>query len=197
MVTPILRTRAGRDETPQTGHLGCRTCRFEGQTEIEPIKRLSSGEARPPNSRYLDADEAVFGLRALKAGALGYVMKAEAINHVAEAIFKVLQGKIYVSPEFAEKLIFKAVQSAQLEPDLRWMRYQIANWKSCNSSAGCFHPVDCGNASSERKNDRNAQSAHQRKARSSGFGRNGEVRDRLGCATGREANCKLPLKRFQ
>jgi DNA-binding NarL/FixJ family response regulator len=58
-------------------------------------------------------DEAVFGLRALKAGALGYVMKAEAMNHVEEAISKVLQGKIYVSPEFGEQLIFKAVQSTE------------------------------------------------------------------------------------
>jgi DNA-binding NarL/FixJ family response regulator len=41
------------------------------------------------------------------------VMKAEAMNHVAAAISKVLQGKIYVSPEFAEKLIFKAVQSTE------------------------------------------------------------------------------------
>jgi len=36
----------------------------------------------------------------LKAGALGYVTKAEAANHVVEAISKVLQGKIYVSPDF-------------------------------------------------------------------------------------------------
>src|SRR5215471_14512651 len=58
-------------------------------------------------------DEAIFGLRALKAGALGYVMKAEAMGQVAEAITKVLQGKIYVSPDFGEKLIFKAIQSVE------------------------------------------------------------------------------------
>ncbi|MBV8275688.1 MAG: response regulator transcription factor [Verrucomicrobia bacterium] len=57
--------------------------------------------------------EAIFGVRALKAGALGYVTKSEAMNHVEEAISKVLQGKIYVSPEFGEQLIFKAVQSAE------------------------------------------------------------------------------------
>lgn len=58
-------------------------------------------------------DEPIFGVRALKAGALGYVTKAEAMNHVEEAISKVLQGKIYVSPNFGEQLIFKAVQSAK------------------------------------------------------------------------------------
>ena len=40
-------------------------------------------------------------------------MKAEAMNHVEAAISKVLQGKIYLSPEFGEQLIFKAVQSAE------------------------------------------------------------------------------------
>jgi DNA-binding NarL/FixJ family response regulator len=44
---------------------------------------------------------------------LGYVMKADAMAQVAEAIAKVLQGKIYVSPKFGEKLIFKAVQSLE------------------------------------------------------------------------------------
>jgi DNA-binding NarL/FixJ family response regulator len=58
-------------------------------------------------------DEAIFGLRALKAGALGYVMKAEAMTQVAEAITRVLRGKIYVSPNFSDKLIFKAIQSVE------------------------------------------------------------------------------------
>jgi DNA-binding NarL/FixJ family response regulator len=58
-------------------------------------------------------DEAVFGLRALKAGALGYVTKAEAMNHIEEAITKGLHGKIFVSPEFSDQLIFKAIQSAE------------------------------------------------------------------------------------
>ena len=80
-------------------------------------------------------NEAVFGLRALKAGALGYVMKAEAMNHVAEAITKVLQGKIYVSPEFGEKLIFKAVQSAEAGAGSPVDACRTANWRSCNYSA--------------------------------------------------------------
>jgi len=37
-------------------------------------------------------DEPIFRVRALKAGALGYVTKAEAANHVVEAIFKSASG---------------------------------------------------------------------------------------------------------
>jgi DNA-binding NarL/FixJ family response regulator len=86
---------------------------LRGTNGIELIKLMKAEEPDLPVLVISMHNEAVFGLRALKAGALGYVMKAEAMNHVAEAIFKVLQGKIYVSPEFAEKLIFKAVQSTE------------------------------------------------------------------------------------
>src|ERR1700738_4154956 len=86
---------------------------LRGTNGTERIKLMKAEEPDLPILVISMHNEAVFGLRALKAGALGYVMKAEAMNHVAEAITKVLQGKIYVSPEFGEKLIFKAVQSAE------------------------------------------------------------------------------------
>lgn len=58
-------------------------------------------------------DESLYALRALRAGAKGYVMKAEAMTHVVAAIRKVLGGEIYVSPSFSERLVFKAVQSLE------------------------------------------------------------------------------------
>jgi DNA-binding NarL/FixJ family response regulator len=86
---------------------------LRGTNGIELIKLMKAEEPTLPILVISMHDEAVFGLRSLKAGALGYVMKAEAMNHVAEAISKVMQGKIYVSPKFGEKLIFKAVQSIE------------------------------------------------------------------------------------
>jgi len=86
---------------------------LRGTNGIELIKMMKAEQPDLPILVISMHDEAIFGLRALKAGAMGYVMKAEAMNHVAEAISKVLQGKIYVSPQFGEKLIFKAVQSAE------------------------------------------------------------------------------------
>jgi DNA-binding NarL/FixJ family response regulator len=66
---------------------------LRGTNGIELIKLM---KAEQPDLAILVIsmhDEAVFGLRALKAGALGYVMKAEAMNHVAEAISKVIRAK--------------------------------------------------------------------------------------------------------
>lgn len=46
-----------------------------------------------------------FALRALKAGASGYVSKKSAAKELAVAIRKVMSGSSYVSPEFAEILV--------------------------------------------------------------------------------------------
>ncbi len=56
-------------------------------------------------------DESLYALRALRAGAKGYVMKAEAMTSVLEALRKVAGGEIYVSEKIANQLIFKAIKS--------------------------------------------------------------------------------------
>jgi DNA-binding NarL/FixJ family response regulator len=88
---------------------------LQGTNGIELIKLMKAERPNLPILVISMHDETVYGLRALKAGALGYVMKAEAMTHVGEAIRKVLAGKLYVSPAFGGKLIFKAVQSLDLE----------------------------------------------------------------------------------
>ncbi len=55
--------------------------------------------------------ESLYALRALRAGAKGYVQKQEALTSVVTALRKVLNDGIYVSPRFTERLIFKAVRS--------------------------------------------------------------------------------------
>lgn len=54
-------------------------------------------------------DEALYALRALRAGAKGYVMKQQAMENILDALRKVSSGGIYVSPQFSEKLIFKTI----------------------------------------------------------------------------------------
>jgi DNA-binding NarL/FixJ family response regulator len=52
-------------------------------------------------------DEAVYGERALRAGAKGYVMKKEAMDKLLTAIRRVLGGELYVSDAMAAKLVSK------------------------------------------------------------------------------------------
>jgi len=56
-------------------------------------------------------DESLYALRALRAGAKGYVMKQQALDNILDAVRKVFDGGIYISPQFSERLIFKAIQS--------------------------------------------------------------------------------------
>jgi DNA-binding NarL/FixJ family response regulator len=49
-------------------------------------------------------EDSSHALRALRAGARGYVMKQNAMESVLEAARKVMGGGIYVSPQFAQKL---------------------------------------------------------------------------------------------
>lgn len=58
-------------------------------------------------------DESMYAMRALRAGASGYVMKAEALTHVVTALRKVINKGIYVSDRLSESLIFKAVQDKE------------------------------------------------------------------------------------
>ncbi len=55
-------------------------------------------------------DESLYAERALRAGAKGYVMKAEATEKVITAIRKILDGQIYVSDRMSAKMVRKLVE---------------------------------------------------------------------------------------
>lgn len=76
---------------------------------MELIKDL---KARYPNLPVLALsmhDESLYAERALRAGARGYIMKAEATEKVIMAIRKTLSGEIYISDRMASKMMRKLV----------------------------------------------------------------------------------------
>jgi len=56
-------------------------------------------------------DEAIYAERALRAGAMGYVMKQEINEKLIIAMRKIMGGKVYMSPEMTEKMMHKIVRS--------------------------------------------------------------------------------------
>ena len=54
-------------------------------------------------------DEAIYAERCLRAGARGYVTKAEASTKVIQALREVLRGGVYVSQQMASKMLRKLV----------------------------------------------------------------------------------------
>lgn len=82
-----------------------------GSNGIELLKAMKAETPKLPMLVVSMHDESLYALRALRAGALGYVMKAEALDSILTALRKVLQGDAYLSPKFSERLVFKAIRS--------------------------------------------------------------------------------------
>ena len=83
-----------------------------GPNGIETIKLMLAEQPRLIILVLSMHEESLYALRALRAGAKGYVMKHQAIDNVVQAVRKVLAGGVYVSPQFGEQLIFKAIQGS-------------------------------------------------------------------------------------
>ena len=58
-------------------------------------------------------DEILYGERALRAGARGYVMKEEAADHLVTAIHKVISGGLYVSEALNARMLEQVTGSAR------------------------------------------------------------------------------------
>jgi DNA-binding NarL/FixJ family response regulator len=81
---------------------------LDGEDGIELIDYVKS---RWPAVKILVCsahDEETFAGRVLRAGAMGYVCKREAIAKIVEAIRQVLLGEIYLSPRMATSLLQRA-----------------------------------------------------------------------------------------
>ena len=56
------------------------------------------------------AGESHYALRALRAGALGYVMKNEPVSHVTEALQKIVRGEVYISSKLSEQFVLRSIR---------------------------------------------------------------------------------------
>lgn len=86
---------------------------LQGTNGIELVKLMKAEAPHLPILVLSMHDESLYALRALKAGALGYVMKADGVQPVLDAIYHALQGKLFVSKRLGEKLIFKAIHASE------------------------------------------------------------------------------------
>jgi DNA-binding NarL/FixJ family response regulator len=90
---------------------------LEGENGIELIENI---QARWPRIKMLVSsahDERVFAGRVLRAGALGYLSKREAIVKIVEAIRRVLHGEVYLDGATASSLLKRAAAGKALDGD--------------------------------------------------------------------------------
>ncbi len=83
---------------------------------IDLIKRLKARDEKFRAIVWSMYSEDVYAERALRAGAMGYINKEQATGKIIEAIRHVLDGKIYLSPAMAEKLLQRAVGQSAKSP---------------------------------------------------------------------------------
>jgi DNA-binding NarL/FixJ family response regulator len=93
-------------------------------------------------------DESIHGEMAIRAGALGYIMKEEAMEKILVAIRRVLNGEVYVSDALATKLLHQNIHASrdeQVSPlerlsdrELEVLRL-IGQWKGTRQIAGELH----------------------------------------------------------
>ena len=97
---------------------------LQGANGIELIKLL---RAEHPQLKILMLsmyEESVYALSALRAGALGYVMKGEELDQLRSALHKVTSGEIYVSQKLREQIIFQAVNKDTINSALKRLSHK-------------------------------------------------------------------------
>jgi len=82
---------------------------LKGSNGIELLKNI---KVRYPRTMVLVLsmhDESLYAVRALRAGAAGYIMKQEATEKVLTAIRQVISGEIYLSERMEKKMMHQLV----------------------------------------------------------------------------------------
>ena len=77
---------------------------------LELLRNIKAEHPKLPVLVISVHDETVYAEIAFRAGALGYLMKGEAVARILTAIRQVLEGKIYVSEGLAAKLLHKQIR---------------------------------------------------------------------------------------
>ena len=91
---------------------------------LEEIKKINPGLRVLMISAY---SEKRYALRAIKAGASGYITKDSAGKELVKALTKILAGGVYISTAIADQLIFELTedQSKPLHEQLSSREFQV------------------------------------------------------------------------
>jgi DNA-binding NarL/FixJ family response regulator len=89
---------------------------LEGSNGIDLIKMLKAKYDETPILVVSMHDESLYAERALRAGALGYIMKNQPAKIVKDAIFKVLGGDIFLSEKMSSSVLGKLLKGKNEQP---------------------------------------------------------------------------------
>ena len=90
---------------------------LDGENGIELIDYIKSRWPSVKILAYSAHDEETFAGRVLRAGAMGYVSKREAMPKIIVAIRQILGGEVYLSPHMTTSLLQRAAVGKPLDHD--------------------------------------------------------------------------------
>ncbi len=82
---------------------------------IKQIKSMNSAVKLLVSSMY---DESLYAERALRAGAMGYINKEQALDNIIDAIRQVLRGRVYLSRDMTNQMLQRSVRGEQVDRPL-------------------------------------------------------------------------------
>lgn len=108
-----------------------------GKSGLEALKELKGRNIKVPVLILSMFSEDQYGLRAIKAGAAGYLKKVSAPTELVRAIRKIVGGGKFISPSLAEKLadVVDVNMKKALHQNLSDREYQIMCFISLGKSA--------------------------------------------------------------
>ena len=108
-----------------------------GKSGLEALKEMKTKNIKVPVLILSMFSEDQYGLRAIKAGAAGYLKKVSAPTELVSAIRKIVGGGKYISPTLAEKLAdnFDSNNKKVPHQNLSDREYQIMCFISLGKSA--------------------------------------------------------------
>ncbi|QEG40563.1 response regulator transcription factor [Roseimaritima ulvae] len=105
--------------TEQRPHIAIVDVSLKTGNGIELVKLAHAQKCKTRMLVWSMYDEQVYAERALRAGAVGYVHKREASDHLITAIRTVRRGEIYLSPSMKNAMLHRVVQGKKTEAQQR------------------------------------------------------------------------------
>jgi DNA-binding NarL/FixJ family response regulator len=110
---------------------------------IETTRRLREASPQTKTVLLTMHTEDLYVLEAMQAGAVGYVLKTDPVQHFIQAIRDVLQGEVYLSPRISRVVVTAYLSKASLPPDPLTSRERevlqlVAEGKTTKEIAWCL-----------------------------------------------------------
>jgi DNA-binding NarL/FixJ family response regulator len=80
---------------------------------LELIKQIRSRYPEVKMLVYTMHEEQLFAARVIQAGASGFVNKAESLDTLMDAVWKVIQGRIHLSPEMTDRVLTQSLSGKE------------------------------------------------------------------------------------